>query len=60
MELAWLPPEGWQALLQQAGFTGIECFGWFDRRPYAGGEDTSLRGPAPWLSQTPRDGPNTR
>jgi SAM-dependent methyltransferase len=40
MELAWLPPEAWRELLEQAGFTGIECFGWFDRRPYACGEDT--------------------
>jgi SAM-dependent methyltransferase len=40
MRLAWLPAEGWRSLLEQAGFERIECFGWFDRRPYRGGEDT--------------------
>lgn len=43
MHLAWLPPEGWRKLLERAGFVRIECFGWFDRRPYAGGEDTVWR-----------------
>jgi SAM-dependent methyltransferase len=40
MSLAWLAPEEWRALLEQAGF-GIEaCYGWFDRSPYDGDEDT--------------------
>lgn len=39
MNLAWLPPEGWTALLERAGFVDVELYGWFDRRPYAGGED---------------------
>ena len=40
MRLAWLEPERWRALLDQAGFDVVDCYGWFDRRPYAGGEDT--------------------
>ena len=38
--LAWLSNDEWRALLEQAGFHVLNCFGWFDRRPYAGGEDT--------------------
>jgi SAM-dependent methyltransferase len=38
--LAWLSPDEWRGLLERAGFHVIGCFGWFDRRPYAGGEDT--------------------
>ena len=40
MVLWWLEPQRWQALLAEAGFTVDACYGWFDRRPYAGGEDT--------------------
>jgi SAM-dependent methyltransferase len=40
MTLWWLEPERWQALLGEAGFEIVACYGWFDRRPYAGGEDT--------------------
>ncbi len=40
MRLAWLPPDGWADLLERAGFDVLACHGWFDRRPYAGGEDT--------------------
>jgi SAM-dependent methyltransferase len=40
MTLAWLHPEEWRALLVDAGFEVVACYGWFDRRPYAGGEDT--------------------
>jgi SAM-dependent methyltransferase len=40
MPLAWLPPDGWHDLLVRAGFERIECYGWFDRRRYRGGEDT--------------------
>jgi SAM-dependent methyltransferase len=40
MVLWWLEPQRWQALLAEAGFTVAACYGWFDRRPYAGGEDT--------------------
>jgi SAM-dependent methyltransferase len=40
MTLWWLEPERWQSLLAEAGFAVDACYGWFDRRPYAGGEDT--------------------
>jgi SAM-dependent methyltransferase len=40
MALAWLSPTEWRMLLDRAGFEVEGCFGWFDRRPYAGGEDT--------------------
>jgi SAM-dependent methyltransferase len=40
MTLWWLEPQRWQALLGDAGFTVDACYGWFDRRPYAGGEDS--------------------
>lgn len=40
MTLSWLEPQRWQALLAEAGFAVEACYGWFDRRPYTGGEDT--------------------
>lgn len=40
MTLWWLEPQRWQALLAEAGFTVEACYGWFDRRPYDGGEDS--------------------
>jgi SAM-dependent methyltransferase len=40
MVLWWLEPERWHSLLAEAGFEVAACYGWFDRRPYAGGEDT--------------------
>jgi SAM-dependent methyltransferase len=40
MTLSWLEPQRWQALLRDAGFEIVACYGWFDRRPYNGGEDT--------------------
>ena len=40
MTLWWLEPERWQTLLAEAGFDVEACYGWFDRRPYAGGEDS--------------------
>jgi SAM-dependent methyltransferase len=40
MTLAWLHPAEWRVLLGDAGFEVVACYGWFDRRPYAGGEDT--------------------
>ena len=40
MTLWWLEPERWNALLSEAGFVVDACYGWFDRTPYAGGEDT--------------------
>jgi len=46
--LAWLSPDEWRERLEQAGFQIVGCFGWFDRRPYAGGEDTV------WIARRPR------
>jgi SAM-dependent methyltransferase len=40
MALAWLSPDEWRALLEQAGFEIEACYGWFDRTPYEGREDT--------------------
>jgi SAM-dependent methyltransferase len=48
MRLAWLPPERWRGLLAQAGLEVVSLYGWFDRRPYTGAEDTvwvARRGP---------------
>ena len=39
MELAWLSPAEWRLLLDRAGFDVEAQWGWFDRRPYDGGED---------------------
>ena len=47
MSLAWISPGEWLALLERAGFTVEGCFGWFDARPYAGGEDTV------WIARRP-------
>ena len=40
MALAWLSPLEWRRLLDLAGFEVEGLYGWFDRRPYEGGEDT--------------------
>ena len=40
MTLWWLEPQRWQALIAESGFTLEACYGWFDRRPYDGGEDS--------------------
>lgn len=45
--LAWLSNDEWRALMEQAGFQVVGCYGWFDRRPYAGGEDTV------WVARRP-------
>ena len=34
MQLAWLPVDEWRALLEQAGFEVVACYGWFDLRPF--------------------------
>jgi SAM-dependent methyltransferase len=39
MLLAWLSPAEWHRLLDRAGFDVEAQWGWFDRRPYTGGED---------------------
>jgi SAM-dependent methyltransferase len=45
--LAWLTNDEWRALLERAGFQVIGWYGWFDRRPYSGGEDTV------WVARRP-------
>jgi SAM-dependent methyltransferase len=40
MALAWVSPDEWRALLEESGFEIEACYGWFDRRPFTGGEDT--------------------
>ena len=47
MALAWLSQEEWQALLERAGFEIEACYGWFDRSPYRGREDTV------WIGRRP-------
>ena len=40
MTLWWIEPQRWHSLLAEAGFDVLACFGWFDRRPFTGGEDS--------------------
>lgn len=40
MRLAWVSPDEWRKLLEGVGFAVEACYGWFDRHPYAGGEDS--------------------
>ncbi|MGH2934466.1 MAG: class I SAM-dependent methyltransferase [Gaiellaceae bacterium] len=40
MTLWWLEPQRWQTLIAESGFAVEACYGWFDRRPFTGGEDT--------------------
>jgi SAM-dependent methyltransferase len=40
MTLWWVEPERWHSLLADAGFEVLACYGWFDRRPFTGGEDS--------------------
>jgi len=47
MALAWLSPVEWRMLLHKSGFEVEVCYGWFDRRPFAGGEDSI------WVARRP-------
>jgi SAM-dependent methyltransferase len=47
MQLSWLSVIEWRDLLERSGFAVVACYGWFDRRPFAGGED------AVWIAQRP-------
>ena len=47
MDLAWVSPDEWRALLEDSGFEVLGHFGWFDRRPFAGGEDSV------WVARRP-------
>jgi SAM-dependent methyltransferase len=40
MSLAWLPVDEWRALLEDEGFVVEHLYGWFDKQPYWGGEDS--------------------
>jgi SAM-dependent methyltransferase len=48
MELWWIEPDAWRALLEAAGFDAIRAFGWFDRRPLAPGATDSV-----WTARRP-------
>jgi SAM-dependent methyltransferase len=47
MTLAWLSPGEWNELVRRAGFEVLACYGWFDRSPYSGGEDSV------WIARRP-------
>ena len=47
MRLSWLAPEAWRALLERAQLEVVACYGWFDGKPYRGGEDTI------WVARRP-------
>ena len=47
MTLSWLTVAEWRRLIRRAGFELEACYGWFDRRPYEGGEDSI------WLVRRP-------
>ena len=47
MKLAWLSPDEWGALIGRAGLEIEAHYGWFDRRPYVGGEDSV------WIARRP-------
>jgi SAM-dependent methyltransferase len=47
MTLGWLSPPEWEELLARAGFELVACYGWFDRTPYRGGEDSV------WVARRP-------
>ena len=51
MRLSWVPTERWHDLLAAVGFQVVGCFGWFDRRPYAGDEDSV------WIALKPAPSP---
>ena len=40
MSLAWLSVAEWRSLLADEGFEVKSLYGWFDRRPWQGGEDS--------------------
>jgi SAM-dependent methyltransferase len=40
MALAWLSVEEWRGLLEQSGFEVEACYGWFDRTPFKGQDDS--------------------
>jgi SAM-dependent methyltransferase len=53
LSLAWISPAEWHELIERAGLVVEECYGWFDRRPFGGGEDTI------WIARRPRAQPSS-
>jgi SAM-dependent methyltransferase len=51
MELWWIGPDDWRALLERAGFERITAHGWFDGRPLEPGATDSV-----WVAHRPRSG----
>lgn len=49
MSLAWITADEWRELLLEAGFEIEAHYGWFDRSPYTGGEDSI------WIGRRPDD-----
>jgi SAM-dependent methyltransferase len=49
MHLAWRSPAEWRHLLELSRFEVVACYGWFDMRPFSGGEDTV------WIARRPAD-----
>jgi SAM-dependent methyltransferase len=49
MALAWLSADEWRAVLERAGFEVDGLYGWFDRRPFRGGEDMV------WIARKPAE-----
>jgi SAM-dependent methyltransferase len=47
MTLAWISAAEWRALIEESGFEIEACYGWFDRGPFRGGEDSI------WLARRP-------
>jgi SAM-dependent methyltransferase len=50
MSLSWLSVPEWRRLLERAGLRVEACYGWFDRTPYAGAEDSV------WIASRPAVG----
>jgi SAM-dependent methyltransferase len=49
MELWWVEPHRWRALLEEAGFEGVRAYGWFDHRPLEPDATDSV-----WVATRPR------
>jgi SAM-dependent methyltransferase len=47
MTLSWIAPAEWRVLLERAGLSVEACYGWFDRRPWAGHDDSI------WIASRP-------
>jgi len=54
MALAWLSVAEWRDLLEGSGFEVEACYGWFDRKPFSGGDDSV------WIARTTQSSPPSR